>query len=207
MERLTPQALAAHLAVGGRVVDVREPAVFADAHIRGALNVALANRSAPYWVHALVGPAERVAVVTATEREGGPADELLAAAERAAKGFLPFEENAFRAAGVAIASFRTLTPEQLAETRDALTVVDVREAQEYALGHVPGALLIPLGELAGRVAEIPAGPIATICASGFRSSTGASLLEAAARSDLASVWGGTTAWMQLGLPVDRGSGR
>ncbi len=207
MERLAPAALAAHLSSGNRVIDVREPPMFADAHVRGSLNVALANRSAPYWLHTLVGRDDRVAVVTATARDGAYAEQLLAAAERAGIGFVPFDGSAFSGAGIPIGSFRTMTPQELADAGDGITVVDVREAREYAEGHVPDALWIPLGELASRVAEIPAGPIATICASGFRSCAAASLLESAGRSDVASVWGGTMAWMQLGLPLDRGTRR
>ena len=204
MERLDPEALREHLAAGGRVVDVREPPVFADAHLRGALNIALSNRSAPYWLHVLVAPTERVAAVTATDREGPYAEQLLAAAERSAAGFAPFDAEAFAASALQIASFRTITPDELFEARDSLAVVDVREAQEYAAGHVPGALWIPLEELSSRLGDVPAGPIATICGSGFRSSSAAALLEAAGRSDLASVWGGTMAWIQLGYPVNQG---
>lgn len=204
MERLTPDALRVYLANGGRIVDIREPPVFADAHVRGSLNLALSNRSAPYWLHELVGAEERVAVVSATDRDAEYAAQLFDAAERTVVGFLAFDGPAFERVGIPIGSFRTITPDELAQERDRLTVVDVREAQEWVAGHVPGALWIPLPELAARASEIPSGAVALVCASGFRSATGASILEAAGRGELANVWGGTMAWMQLGLPVNRG---
>ena len=50
------------------------------------------------------------------------------------------------------------------------TLVDVREAREYADGHVPGAVLMPMGQLASRLAELDrAKPVFVICASGNRS--------------------------------------
>ena len=56
-------------------------------------------------------------------------------------------------------------------------VVDVRETWEYARGHVPGARLISLGELARRAEELdPAAPVAVICATGGRSQSAAALL-------------------------------
>lgn len=177
--------------------------MFADRHVLGALNIALSNRGAPMWAQRLLGEDEPLAIVTATEREGGVAEQLFATAGRRAEGFASFDD-AFADAGVPLASFRTLVPPQLAEERASLTVLDVREEQEYVAGHVPGAVWIPLGELARRVGEVPAGPVAAICASGFRSSSAASILERAGRGALANVWGGTTAWMQLGFPVNRG---
>lgn len=190
-----------------RILDAREPPMYAEAHVRAALNVPLSNRAAPYWLSVLVGPGASLAVVTATDGEASLAEQLLAMAEREALGYLPFDRAALEAAGVPIARVRTITPPQLAAERERLTVVDVREPKEWLGGHVLGAVWIPLAELPRRVGEVPAGPVATICASGFRSSSAASILEAAGRDDLANVWGGTSAWVQLGYPVKLGSER
>ena len=98
---------------------------------------------------------------------------------------------------------RTVTPDDLA-AEPKTRVVDVSERDEYLAGHVPGAVSIPLGELVGRLGEVPDGPLALVCSSGFRSSIAASILEGARRGELANVWGGTTAWAQLGLPLASG---
>ena len=64
-----------------------------------------------------------------------------------------------------------------ADMVDRATVVDVRQAAEFAAGHVPGALHIELGRLTGAAATVPADrPVVTMCAHGQRSMTGASLL-------------------------------
>lgn len=87
---------------------------------------------------------------------------------------------------------------------DGAPVVDVRERWEYVNAHVPGALLMPLGQLAAHVAEIPAGDVVyVICASGNRSLQGARIVEAAGRSAV-SVAGGTSGWAAQGRPLDSG---
>jgi rhodanese-related sulfurtransferase len=89
--------------------------------------------------------------------------------------------------------------------RDGAVVVDVREPFEYAGGHVPGAVLIPLRQLASRVAELPHdAPVYVVCASGNRSLSAAGYL-AASGIDAWSVAGGTGAWLRAGRPIVRGT--
>lgn len=85
------------------------------------------------------------------------------------------------------------------------TVLDVRNPDEYDQAHVPGAVLIPLGELAARQDEIPeADPLYVICAVGGRSLAAArALVEAGYRA--VSVAGGTNGWIEQGGPVITGS--
>jgi rhodanese-related sulfurtransferase len=92
-----------------------------------------------------------------------------------------------------------------ADLRDAGAVVlDVREPAEWAEGHIPGATLIPLGELARRVSELPDDEtIVVICRSGNRSAQGRDILRAAGY-EATSVDGGMTAWRAAGLPVETG---
>lgn len=81
------------------------------------------------------------------------------------------------------------------------TVLDVRNPDEYQAGHVPGAVLIPLPELAARQEEIPeADPLYVICAAGGRSLTATKALVDAGYNAL-SVAGGTNGWIERGGPV------
>ncbi len=83
-------------------------------------------------------------------------------------------------------------------------VLDVRNPDEYEAAHVPGAQLLPLGELAARQHEIPeADPLYVICAAGGRSLTAAAALHDAGYP-ARSVAGGTNAWMDRGHPVVTG---
>jgi len=87
---------------------------------------------------------------------------------------------------------------------DCPKVVDVREPWEYKQGHVPGAILMPLGQLASRLSELnPEMPIAVICASGNRSQSAAALFGQKGFKTVYNVVGGTGAWMRSGLEVER----
>jgi rhodanese-related sulfurtransferase len=83
-------------------------------------------------------------------------------------------------------------------------VVDVREPDEYEGGHVPGATLIPLGEVADRADEVPSdGTVYLICARGGRSMKAAEHLAGLGR-DVVNVGGGTMAWVDAGHPTVSG---
>ena len=82
-------------------------------------------------------------------------------------------------------------------------VLDVRTPEEYAEGHVPGAVLLPLQELQERWEEVPEGDVLVICKSGARSMTAAKALNGAGRTTT-NVAGGTMAWIDAGHPVETG---
>jgi rhodanese-related sulfurtransferase len=89
--------------------------------------------------------------------------------------------------------------------RDGAFVIDVREVFEYVAGHVPGARLVPMGQLEVTAATLPRDrPVYVICATGNRSLTAADLLGRAG-VDAWSVAGGTAAWQRAGRPVVTGT--
>ncbi|MBB6627867.1 rhodanese-like domain-containing protein [Nocardioides sp. KIGAM211] len=84
-------------------------------------------------------------------------------------------------------------------------LVDVREPAEYAAGHVPGAVSIPMGRLSARMGDLSRlAPVHVICASGNRSRAMCDLL-AAGGYDAVDVTGGTRAWIASGRPVEVGA--
>ncbi len=94
--------------------------------------------------------------------------------------------------------------EAFAAARSGGTVVDVRERHEYAAGHVAGALLIPMGQLTGRVQELDRSrPVYVICATGNRSLAMTDLLRTFG-FDAWSVAGGTAGWARSGRPIEGG---
>ncbi len=84
-----------------------------------------------------------------------------------------------------------------------VTVVDVRETHEFASGHVPGAVNIPLSEFVDRVGEVTSlpGEVYVICEVGGRSGQVTAWLGQQGY-DVANVAGGTGAWRAAGYPVE-----
>ena len=87
-------------------------------------------------------------------------------------------------------------------------ILDVRERPEYTgeLGHIRGSVLVPLRELADRVAELQknkAGPTVVVCRSGVRSTTAAAILEGLGFDQVYNLQGGMVDWNDRRLPVER----
>lgn len=94
--------------------------------------------------------------------------------------------------------------ELAARDGDGSLVLDVRQPDEYVEAHVPGAVLIPLNELAARQQELPDDrPLLVICGSGPRSARAVEALRAAGY-DATNVVGGTKAWVEAGFPIASG---
>ncbi len=84
-------------------------------------------------------------------------------------------------------------------------VLDVRQPDEWAAGHIEGATLIPLGELSGRLAEVPQDrPVVVVCRSGNRSAQGRDLLLSAGYGQVTSMAGGMKDWVANGFAVVTG---
>lgn len=88
---------------------------------------------------------------------------------------------------------------------DGAFVLDVRQPDEWAAGHIDGATLIPLGELASRVAEVPRDrDVVVVCRSGNRSAQGRDILLGAGYAAVTSMGGGMNDWAASGRPVVTG---
>jgi rhodanese-related sulfurtransferase len=96
---------------------------------------------------------------------------------------------------------------QLINREDA-HIVDVREADEYAAGHLPEAKNIPTGKLADRIGELEKfkdKPIIVCCASGMRSNKACAELKKQGFEKLYNLAGGVDAWVGAGYPVKKGA--
>jgi len=102
-----------------------------------------------------------------------------------------------------------IDPDALAarlEDRNDIVVLDVRDPDEFAEGHVPGSIHIPYGHLLDRLDELPTDrEIAAMCSGGKRSGLAASLLQREGFGKVVHVaHGGVSTWRDLGHPVERG---
>jgi hydroxyacylglutathione hydrolase len=170
---------------GAQLVDVRPVPEFAMAHIPGALSIPL-RPAFVSWLGWLVDPDRPLIIIR--DRDQNPDDIAWPAAKIGYDnlvGELAGGIDAWTADGRPTSSIRLLRPDQI----DAGNVLDVRQAAEYASGHVPGAVNVELGDLGARLEELPKEPAVVMCAHGERAMGAASLLERAGHRDLAVVVG------------------
>lgn len=101
----------------------------------------------------------------------------------------------------------SIAPSELSARRASGTapvVIDVRTPEEYAAGHVPGALNIPFDQIAGRISEVDAPHgVALYCMVGPRARKGETALLGAGYTSVLHLEGGLAAWQAAGLPVER----
>ncbi|PKR41531.1 MBL fold metallo-hydrolase [Streptomyces sp. EAG2] len=173
-----PATLADRLAAGEWVVDLRHRVAFAEGHVPGTYNFEADGQLATYlawlipWGKPVTLLAESPAQLAEAQRElvRVGIDRPAAAATGGPADWLP--------PGTAPASFRRATFAELAGERPA-AVLDVRRDSERAGRRIEGSLHIPLHTLAGRLDELPEGPVWVHCAGGMRAAVAASLLDAA----------------------------
>ena len=94
---------------------------------------------------------------------------------------------------------------QLINRRDAI-VIDVRDAAEYASGHITNARNIPEKELAGRVKELEkfkSRPLIVSCRAGGRAPGAAATLRKLGFPEVFALRGGIAAWQQAGMPLEK----
>jgi rhodanese-related sulfurtransferase len=187
------------------VIDVRDDVRFDAGHIPGAVNLRLQGPGFGTRLAQLVGPDEPVVLLGADAQAGARAAGLAAAVgHRAVVGVAGMDEWAG-----ALSVIERLPADRLPARLDdepGLQLLDVRDLDEFARGHIPGSSHRPWPELV----ELPAGldperPVAVVCRSGRRAATGASLLaRAGAVRAIHVADGGVGTWQALGRPVVTG---
>ena len=170
---------------GEWVIDLRNRTVFAAGHAPGTLNFGLKGPFATYlgWLITWGTPVTLL---------GETADDVAEAQRELVR--IGIDRPAAQATGGPedwtegqLAAFPTATFADLEEVRHHRDVVilDVRRADEYAATRIKGALNIAIHELPGRIAEVPTGEVWVHCASGYRASVAASLIDASGRTPVA----------------------
>jgi hydroxyacylglutathione hydrolase len=182
---------------GAQIVDARQPADFAAGHIPGSLSIALRPVFAT-WLGWLADPARMVIIVRSPDQD--PEDIVWAAAKvgfDALAGELDGGFPAWEKASAATATGSLIDAGRLVSgPESSAAVIDIRQAAEYAAGHVAAARNIELGGLAEHLAELPAGPLVVMCGHSERAMSAASVLERAGRTDVSVLDGGPADWMR-----------
>ena len=169
---------------GEWVVDLRNRTTFAAGHVAGSLNFGIEGPFSTYlgWLIPWGTPVTLL---------GESADDVARAQRELVR--IGIDRPAAQATGAPeqwadeVASFPTGVFADLAQVRHhrEVVVLDVRREEEFAAARIEGAVNVPLHELPVRVGEVPAGEVWVHCASGYRASVAASVLDAAGRSIVA----------------------
>lgn len=207
---LTPPAaagardIAARLAAGEWVVDLRNRVAFAEGHVAGSFNFEADGKIATYlawmipWGKPVTLLAESPEQLAAAQRE-----LVRVGIDRPAAAATGTPEQ-WAAEGTSPVSFPRSTFAGLAERgTDGIVVLDVRRDSERAAGHIEGSVHIPVHELHKRLVEVPAGTVWVHCAGGMRAAIAASLLDAVGR-EVVAVDDGFDAAEGAGLTVVTG---
>ena len=204
-ELVDPVEIRRRIHAGEWVVDLRSRTAFARGHLAGTVNLEVGDSFATYlgWVLRWGTPVTLV---------GDTADQVAAAQRQMVRIGIDRPAGAADggldswAAGGDVRSYRTATFADLADARDdaGVVVLDVRRDDEWAVGRVQGAVHIPLHELEARLDEVPDGEVWVHCASGYRASIAASLLDRAGRTIVAidDEWAAAAKHDALGVGTD-----
>jgi rhodanese-related sulfurtransferase len=185
------------VAAGAVVVDGRSIERFSEGHLPGSISNVLRPTFAT-WVGWLVEPTRPIVFVLDDDQ---PRDEAvrqcLDVGQENLAGILTGGVEAWRASGRETRRIELVGPSDV-----RADLVDVRQANEFAAGHVPGAVNVELGSIAKT--DVGPVPVTVMCGHGERAMTAASLL--AALGDAADVLdGGPDTWSRArGLPLQTG---
>ncbi|MCZ7381537.1 MAG: MBL fold metallo-hydrolase [Candidatus Methanoperedens sp.] len=187
------------------VVDTRNPLSFAGGHIKGSYNI---------WLHGLPAFAgwvleygKDILLVTERQEDVKTARRYL---ERCGfdrvKGYLcdGIDDWMIRGMHLEHSGVYTVDDLYMRMGKENMSILDVRKKEEYAAGHIPGAVNIYVGELEGQLSGIPSDrPVVSVCSAGYRSGIGASILTRRGFGRVYNLIGGTTAWKEKGYPVKK----
>lgn len=207
---LTIQQAIPHFQRGAGLLDARPKSEYVARHIPGSVYLEnddqLSNR-----VGFILSPDQPLILLVSDEQAYRQVVYSLArVGYENVLGYLAEDLQAWEALGLPVTSgdIEDITPAALHEllvngNGNRPVIIDVREPWEYQQGHIPGAVLIPLGDLARRIGEIENNkPVAVVCATGNRSQSAAALLGQKDFKKIYNVLHGTMGWMRQGLPLE-----
>jgi len=201
---------------GGRavVVDLRDQHAFGGAHVPGAFGIGAGGKLST-WAAWVVPYGRPILLVAEHEEQAeGAVRSLVRVGLDEVVGYLDGGIAAWREEGLPLDEIPQVGPRELAARRaegEEVVVLDVRSDDEWAAGHVEGAVHVMGGRLAeedgdaeldGRLRDGET-PVAVVCGSGYRSTVAASVLARRGFDDVWNVTGGMTAWKAAGLPTVR----
>jgi hydroxyacylglutathione hydrolase len=206
---LTPRAVEVAIAEGAILVDARTDEQFDEAHIPAAISASAYDTGFATKVAQVIPENVELIVVAASDGYELEAAELLSSVGLRVRGYLEGGMTAWRSEGRTVQRVERIDPGELARrvgSENPPVVLDVRGADEFAEGHIPGSLHIPYGDLGEQLEQLPGEvQIATVCSGGKRSGLAASILQRQGFENVVHVGdGGVGTWERQGHPVEVG---
>ncbi len=189
---------------GAQILDTRDPAAFAAAHLAGSLNIGLGGQFAT-WAGTMLDPHEPIVIIAEPGREQESAMRLGRIGFDRVVGYLQGGLRDLESQPDLIAETERLSPALAAErltSEQPPQILDVRTPREYEARHIDGSLSMPLNHLTELVRDLPKDRALLVhCASGYRSSIAASLLQQLGFVRVDELAGGLAAWEAARLPL------
>jgi hydroxyacylglutathione hydrolase len=191
-------------AKGTQLVDNRQMLAFGGGHIKGALNIG-PHPELSIWAGWMLDPEKPIILVLQKDADLPEVQrQLLRVGYTKFGGYLLGGMDEWDSAGLPLETLPQMTVHEVKEHAGELQVVDVRSPQEWDGGHIPGAQYIFLPELEKKADRLSKKkPVAVYCASGYRASLAASLLQGNGFTEIRSVPGSWKAWTAAEFPVEK----
>ncbi|MEY2563298.1 MAG: hydroxyacylglutathione hydrolase [Verrucomicrobiota bacterium] len=187
-----------------QLVDTRSMLAFGGGHIEGALNIA-ASPILSIWAGWLLDPAKPILLVLESDGEVEKIAQLFVRTGYTNfAGYLVGGMRAWQNAGYPLRELPQMTVHELQNSRNGLQLLDVRGPAEWKNGRIPGAKHIFLPQLQQRANELDRErPVLVYCATGYRASLAASVLQREGFPDVRNLPGSLHAWKAAKFPVEK----
>jgi len=189
---------------GAQILDTRDAAEFASAHLAGSINIGLAGQYAT-WAGTVLDRTHPIVIIADPGRENESAVRLARIGFDHVAGYLKDGLKSLESHPDLVAFTERLGAPFAAEllsSSQAPLPVDVRTPRERAQKFIAGSMAIPLNHLMENVGKLPRDrPLLLYCAGGYRSSIGASLLQRSGFDHVGEIAGGLAGWEAAKLPV------
>jgi len=202
LHRLGPDALFEHIKQETLIIDTRPKQLYAEGHIPGSVNIQN-NKAFTTWMGWIVEYDKPFILIAQEQEIESITRKMMRIGMDHSKGFIT-DIQEYVDLGYTLRSVHQMTLDEVHEhMKDSeYIILDVRSANEFAEGHIPGAINIHGGQLLNRLAELPEGSLIVHCQGGDRSSIAMGILEQAHSRTIFNVPGGFNEWKQHNFEIE-----
>ncbi len=189
---------------GAQILDTRDAAEFAAAHLAGSINIGLAGQYAT-WAGTVLDRQHPIVLIADPGRENESAVRLGRIGFDHVAGFLQDGLQSLQSRPDLVAFTERLSAPFAAELLSSSNpplAIDVRTPRERDQKYIAGSLAVPLNHLMEKIESLPKDrPLLAYCAGGYRSSIAASLLQRSGFASVGEIAGGILGWETAKLPL------